>query len=209
MNASASRPSSHKRSFTVGSVCSGIEAASVAWVPLGFSFAWFSETARFPAMVLEARHASVPNLGDMGKLPKLIDERKIEAPDIICGGTPCQAFSLAGKKEGLADSRGNLTLRFVDIVDSAEDFIFWPVEKASCPKMFCLTNFLLKKFTNRSRLFNLRRLDTNSRCSGNIPIASIRPMERSGMAMQPQTTALFSLSKTVACGDSLHWNASD
>ena len=106
-------PLVNKRNLTVGSVCSGIEA-------LGYSFVWFSEIARFPSLVLQSRHPFVPNLGDMDKLPILLANKEIDAPDIICGGTPCQAFSLAGKKEGLGDQRGNLTLRFVDIVDSAD-----------------------------------------------------------------------------------------
>ena len=106
---------------TVGSVCSGIEAASVAWVPLGFQFEWFSEIATFPAAVLKDKYPSVPNLGDMNDIPKEITARRITAPDLICGGTPCQAFSLAGWKNGLNDDRGNLTLRFVDIVEANDN----------------------------------------------------------------------------------------
>lgn len=103
---------------TVGSVCSGIEAASVAWSSLGFEFEWFSEIATFPAQVLSAKYPDTPNVGDMNGIPLLLQEHKLDAPDIICGGTPCQAFSLAGWKSGLNDDRGNLTLRFVDIVDT-------------------------------------------------------------------------------------------
>lgn len=103
---------------TVGSVCSGIEAASVAWAPLGVAFEWFSEIAPFPSSVLKKRYPAIPNLGDMIYLPEMIAQGKIAAPDLICGGTPCQAFSLAGWQNGLNDARGNLTLRFVDIVDS-------------------------------------------------------------------------------------------
>lgn len=103
---------------TVGSVCSGIEAASVAWEPLGFQFEWFSEIAAFPAAVLNDKYPGIPNLGDMNDLPDAISQLKITAPDMICGGTPCQAFSLAGWKNGLNDDRGNLTLRFVDIVEA-------------------------------------------------------------------------------------------
>ena len=103
---------------TVGSVCSGIEAASVAWEPLGLRFEWFSEIASFPSRVLKKNHPAIPNLGDMKNIPKAIKKRKICAPDLICGGTPCQAFSLAGWKNGLNDDRGNLTLEFVDIIDA-------------------------------------------------------------------------------------------
>lgn len=105
---------------TVGSVCSGIEAASVAWEPLGFQFKWFSEIASFPAAVLKEKYPGVPNLGDMNDIPDAIIEGKVAAPDMICGGTPCQAFSLAGWKNGLNDDRGNLTLRFVDIVEASD-----------------------------------------------------------------------------------------
>ena len=103
---------------TVGSICSGIEAASVAWNPLGLSFQWFSEIAPFPSRVLKEKFPAVPNLGDMNNIPASIEQGNITAPDLICGGTPCQAFSLAGGKNGLNDERGNLTLKFVDIIEA-------------------------------------------------------------------------------------------
>ena len=116
---------------TVGSVCSGIEAASVAWEPLGLKFSWFSEIASFPAAVLKEKYPDVPNMGDMNDLPDAIIEKRIAAPDLICGGTPCQAFSLAGWKNGLNDDRGNLTLKFVDIVES-NDRIRLASQKKRC-----------------------------------------------------------------------------
>ena len=103
---------------TVGSICSGIEAASVAWNPLGFSFQWFSEIADFPSKVLAEKYPDIDNVGDMNNLPDMILSGVINAPDLLCGGTPCQAFSLAGKQNGLDDDRGNLTLKFVDIVNA-------------------------------------------------------------------------------------------
>ncbi len=103
---------------TVGSVCSGIEAASVAWEPFGVHFDWFSEIASFPARVLAEKYPTIPNLGDMNDIPDKIAQGEITAPDLICGGTPCQAFSLAGWKNGLNDDRGNLTLKFVDIIEA-------------------------------------------------------------------------------------------
>lgn len=103
---------------TVGSVCSGIEAASVAWEPLGLHFEWFSEIASFPSQVLEERYPDIENLGDMNDIPEKLKNNSISTPDLICGGTPCQAFSLAGWKNGLNDDRGNLTLKFVDIVEA-------------------------------------------------------------------------------------------
>ena len=102
---------------TVGSICSGIEAASVAWNELKFKFSWFSEIADFPSKVLKEKYPKIENLGDMNDIPELIKNKKIEAPDLICGGTPCQAFSLAGLQNGLNDDRGNLTLKFVDIIN--------------------------------------------------------------------------------------------
>lgn len=119
----------------VGSVCSGIEAASVAWEPLGLHFDWFSEIAPYPSAVLSKKYPDTPNLGDMKNIPKLIMEQRVSAPDMICGGTPCQAFSFAGRKNGLNDDRGNLTLKFVDIVNAndkvrlaagkAPGLVFW------------------------------------------------------------------------------------
>lgn len=103
---------------TVGSICSGIEAASVAWEPFGVHFDWFSEIASFPSRVLAEKYPTIPNLGDMNDIPDKILQGKISAPDLICGGTPCQAFSLAGWQNGLNDDRGNLTLKFVDIIEA-------------------------------------------------------------------------------------------
>ncbi len=95
-----------------GSVCSGIKAASVAWGPLGWTAAWFSEIEPFPCAVLKHHYPDVPNLGDMTKLPDLIRSGQVEVPDLLCGGTPCQAFSVAGLRQSLNDERGNLSLTF-------------------------------------------------------------------------------------------------
>lgn len=103
---------------TVGSICSGIEAASVAWKPLGLHFEWFSEIADFPSRVLADKYPTICNLGDMTDIPIKINKKLITAPDLICGGTPCQAFSFAGWQNGLKDDRGNLTLKFVDIIEA-------------------------------------------------------------------------------------------
>lgn len=105
---------------TFGSVCSGIEAAQIAFKPLGFKQLWSSEIAEFPSKVLKHHHPDIPNLGDMTALPKLIEDKKITAPDIFCGGTPCQAFSLAGWKNGLHDQRGQLTMTFIDIANAID-----------------------------------------------------------------------------------------
>ena len=108
--------------LTFGSVCSGIEAASVAWHPLGFKAEWFSEIEPFPSAVLAHHYPDVPNLGDMCQLPGRILRGEIDAPDILVGGTPCQAFSVAGLGESLNDERGLLSLKYVEILN-AIDFI--------------------------------------------------------------------------------------
>ena len=104
-----------------GSVCSGIEAASVAWHPLGWQAAWLSEIEPFPSAVLAHHYPDVPNLGDMTALPDRIRSGEVEAPDLFCGGTPCQAFSVAGLRNSLDDDRGNLSLTFVEIADAIDD----------------------------------------------------------------------------------------
>lgn len=103
---------------TIGSVCSGIEAASVAWKPFGVRFTWFSEIEAFPSSVLSSKFPEVKNVGDMNDIPHMLLTECIETPDMICGGTPCQAFSYAGYQQGLNDDRGNLTLKFVDIINA-------------------------------------------------------------------------------------------
>jgi DNA (cytosine-5)-methyltransferase 1 len=98
-----------------GCVCSGIGAATVAWEPLGWKPAWFSEILPFPSAVLAHRYPNVPNLGDMTRLPnnrEFIDSKI----DLLVGGTPCQDFSTAGKRQGLEDQKGNLTLEFIKIL---------------------------------------------------------------------------------------------
>lgn len=90
------------------SVCSGIEAASAAWMPLGWKPVAFSEIEPFPSSVLAHHHPDAPNWGDMTKFEEWPDE----SIDLLCGGTPCQSFSVAGLRKGLADPRGNLMLTF-------------------------------------------------------------------------------------------------
>ena len=103
-----------------GSVCSGIEAASVAWHPLGWEAAWLAEIEPFPSAVLAHHYPNVPNLGDMTLLPTRILSGEIEAPDVFCGGTPCQAFSIAGLRNSLDDHRGNLSLIFCEIANAID-----------------------------------------------------------------------------------------
>lgn len=106
------------RRLTYASVCSGIEAVSVAWKDLDLKPLWFSEIEPFPCAVLAHHYPTIPNHGDMTTLPERILSGEIEAPDILVGGTPCQAFSVAGLRNSLNDERGNLTLVFVRILNA-------------------------------------------------------------------------------------------
>lgn len=90
------------------SVCSGIEAASVAWNPIGWKAWAFSEIEPFPCSVLAHHYPDTPNLGDMTKFKDWPDG----SVDLLCGGTPCQSFSAAGLRAGLDDPRGQLMLTF-------------------------------------------------------------------------------------------------
>ncbi|EQA6838627.1 Dam family site-specific DNA-(adenine-N6)-methyltransferase [Salmonella enterica subsp. diarizonae serovar 65:(k):z] len=103
-----------------GSVCSGIEAASVAWEPLGWQPAWFAEIEAFPSAVLATHWPDVTNLGDMTGIAAAVHAGDVEAPDVLVGGTPCQAFSIAGLREGLSDDRGQLTLSYVELANAID-----------------------------------------------------------------------------------------
>ena len=99
------------------SVCSGIEAASVAWGRLGWEPLAFAEIEPFPRAVLAHHCPDVPLHGDFTKLR---DQAWIMHADLLVGGTPCQAFSVAGLRNSLADDRGNLTLEFVRLADAID-----------------------------------------------------------------------------------------
>ncbi|EBA4909044.1 Dam family site-specific DNA-(adenine-N6)-methyltransferase [Salmonella enterica] len=104
-----------------GSVCSGIEAASVAWESLGWQPAWFAEIEAFPSAVLAHHWPDVTNLGDMTGIAAAVHAGDVEAPDMLVGGTPCQAFSIAGLRYGLADKRGQLSLSYVELANAIDD----------------------------------------------------------------------------------------
>ncbi|EDC3618243.1 Dam family site-specific DNA-(adenine-N6)-methyltransferase [Salmonella enterica] len=104
-----------------GSVCSGIEAASVAWESLGWQPAWFAEIEAFPSAVLAHHWPDVTNLGDMTGIAAAVHAGDVEAPDVLVGGTPCQAFSIAGLRYGLADKRGQLSLSYVELANAIDD----------------------------------------------------------------------------------------
>ena len=112
-----------------GSICSGIEAASVAWEPIGFTPVWFAQFdpehdytrgPDYPSAVLQHHWPHVPNLGDLTTVRHQI-ELGYEAPDVFVAGTPCQAYSVAGRREGLSDERGALTLEYVKILDTIDE----------------------------------------------------------------------------------------
>ena len=96
-----------------GSICSGIEAASAAWHPLGWRAAFLSEIEPFPRAVLQHHYPDVPLHGDF----TTIREGDYAAIDLLVGGTPCQSFSVAGLRKGLDDDRGNLALEYLRLAD--------------------------------------------------------------------------------------------
>lgn len=105
-----------------GSVCSGVEAATTAWHPLGWEPQWFSEIEKFPSAVLAHHYPNVPNLGDMTQFK----EWPNDPIDLLVGGTPCQSFSVAGLRAGLDDPRGNLMLTYLAIAERyAPRWIVW------------------------------------------------------------------------------------
>jgi len=106
---------------TFGTVCDGIGCGHLAFNQVGFECAWSFEIEPFPSAVLAYRFPEVTNHGDMLKCAGMVKAGEIEAPDVFIGGTPCQAFSVAGKRKGLEDARGNLSLTFCGIADTIDD----------------------------------------------------------------------------------------
>lgn len=107
--------------LTFGSVCSGIEAASVAWNSIGLRASWLAEVDKFPSAVLAHHYPDTVNLGDMTQIAERVLSGEVDAPDILVGGTPCQAFSVAGMRGGLSDDRGALTIKYVELADAIDD----------------------------------------------------------------------------------------
>ncbi|MGL6583918.1 DNA cytosine methyltransferase [Aeromonas hydrophila] len=116
-----------------GSVCSGVEAASLAWEPLGWNPAWFAEIEPFPSAVLAHHWPHITNLGDMTKIATSVLKGDVVPPDILVGGTPCQAFSVAGAREGLADDRGFLTIKYVELANAIDQ------KRAAAGAVPCIT----------------------------------------------------------------------
>tara|TARA_Y100000004_G_scaffold190475_1_gene247660 strand:+ start:2939 stop:4114 length:1176 start_codon:yes stop_codon:yes gene_type:complete len=112
--------------ITYGSVCSGIESATVAWDSLGWKPQWFSEVEKFPSEVLKYHYPNVPNLGDMTKIRDNKTYGREKTIDLLVGGTPCQAFSLAGLRGGMDDERANLSLEFCRLAQQTKPrWIVW------------------------------------------------------------------------------------
>lgn len=108
-----------------GSICSGIEAATVAFEPLGWEAQWFSEIEPFPCAVLNHHYPNIPNLGDVLNIEKK-DEYNERTINLLIGGTPCQSFSIAGLRKGLSDARGNIALKFCEILrDKQPKWFIW------------------------------------------------------------------------------------
>lgn len=98
--------------FRYGSLFSGIEAASLAFEPLGWTPEWFAEIDPFCCQVLNKHWPHVPNLGDVTN-----SAFNAKSVDLIIGGSPCPSFSLAGKRKGIEDTRGELTLQYCKIIN--------------------------------------------------------------------------------------------
>lgn len=112
---------SDQDSLCYGSVCSGIEAVTLAWHPLGLRAAWFSEIDPFACALLPHHYPRIANLGDMTCIAHQVTRGEVSAPDILVGGTPCQSFSVAGMRKGLDDPRGALTLKYVELANAIDE----------------------------------------------------------------------------------------
>lgn len=106
------------------SICSGIEACSVAWHPLGWEAIGFSEIEDFRAEVLRYHYPEVKNYGDFTKITK--ETIGGISPDVLVGGTPCATFSIAGLRKGLDEDRGNLALEFIKLIQRTNPtWVIW------------------------------------------------------------------------------------
>lgn len=121
----------------------------MAWRPLNWVPAWFSEIEPFPSAVLAHRYPDVPNLGDITKIHDNETFKK-ETIDILVGGTPCQSFSQAGRREGFGDPRGRLALRFLEIAEMRRPrWLLWEnVESVLCANGGRDFDALLRKLGN-------------------------------------------------------------
>ena len=104
--------------MTFATFCSGIGAPEQAWTDLGWKPLWTSEIEPFPSAVLAERHPEATNLGNMEEIDPHEAIETYGRPDVVCAGTPCQSFSVAGLRGGMVDPRGNLALVYLRLVDA-------------------------------------------------------------------------------------------
>src|SRR5471032_2655886 len=197
--------------ITYGSVCSGIESATQAWHPLGMRAAWFAEIEPFPSAVLAHHYPNVPNHGDMTKLAALVLAGKIPAPDVLIGGTPCQAFSVAGMREGLTDPRGALTIKYVELAD-AVDYVRAGQRKPASVIVWENVPGVLSDKGNALDAFLARLLGKTASCSlqgsgGRTLVVCMDPKEQShggswtpNISAWPNDGAVCSLSQVLETG---------
>ena len=141
------------------SLCSGIEATSVAWQPLGWQPVAFAETDHFCRAFLEYRWPEVPNLGDLGKIrPRML--RGLGPIDVVVGGTPCQDLSIAGQRRGLAGSRSRLFFDYVRIFNAA---------RRICGARFAIWENVPGALSNRRGADFARVVSTFTRCDFEPP----------------------------------------
>lgn len=155
------------------SVCSGVEAATQAWQPLGWQAVAFAEVEPFPCAVLASRFPTVPNLGDMTKITynpqtKVLSNGTVDVIckggiDLLVGGTPCQSFSIAGKRQGLEGASG-LAYHFIRLLREIRPR--WFVWENVAGAMSSVTNgqrdfnFLLRQYAECGYDIEWRVLDT-------------------------------------------------
>ena len=198
-------------SMTFGSVCSGIETASIAFTPLGLKPLWFSETAKFPSMLLADHYPNVPNYGDMRELPQKIGLRMIEAPDLLCGGTPCNSYSTLGKRLGLDDQRGGLSLTFTDIADSIDNvrrekgldgcLILWEnVEGILSDKGNAFGHFLYR-LTGCEKTFNITKWSAAGIVCGRKRKAVWRVLDAAGFGLPQHRKRVFVIASANPSGN--------
>ena len=194
------------------SLFSGIEAASVAWGPLGWEPVAFSEIEPFCCRVLEERFPEVPNLGDVSAIDWSGYEGSV---DVVVGGSPCQAFSIAGRREGLLDSRGRLMLEYVRAVREIRPrWVLWEnvpgVLSQAKPSQRCKTSWSNAGIRSRGELLTLSSSEWPSDAavcslsdiliwdapqryslSAKACAGTLRRAERGGRALPPELDAIL------------------
>lgn len=184
--------------LTFLSVCSGMEAASVAWEPLGFRAVGFAEIDPFASAVLAHRYPGVPNFGSLTEYAKW--PLSVGDVDILVGGTPCQSYSVAGKRLGLDDPRGQLMLSFLGLADRIKPrYILWEnvpgVLSSGNPRGSDFAQFLAG-LGDIGYGFAYRVLDSQS-----VGECRLHPHRRGWSAVPQRRRRVF----VLACRDSGDW----